>query len=95
MVYRDQEVLELVRLHVKVSDLPPDALGTEMGEDYDLYYTFSFKIEVTYQSGSTKYGLLHKGEQQFPSRTESWKSWLHANYWVEGKRYSVVSAEYA
>ncbi|KFY86902.1 hypothetical protein V500_07322 [Pseudogymnoascus sp. VKM F-4518 (FW-2643)] len=77
VVYRDQEVLKLVRLHVKVSDLPPDALELEMGKDDDLYYNFKFTIEVTYQSGSTKYGLLHKGEQQFPSRTESWKPWFN------------------
>lgn len=44
-----------------VSDLPADALVMEIGKDANLYYVFHFKIEVTYQSGSTKYGLLHKG----------------------------------
>jgi hypothetical protein len=34
----------------------------EIGKDDELYYTFSYTIEVTYQSGSTKYELLHKGE---------------------------------
>lgn len=56
---------------MKVSDLPPDALELEMGEDDNFYYNFRFTIEVTYQSGSTKYGLLHKGEQQFPSRQKA------------------------
>jgi hypothetical protein len=47
---------------VAVSDLPLDALELETGKDDNLYYKFCFTIEVTYQSGSTKYGLLHKGE---------------------------------
>lgn len=94
MIYQDQEVLELVRLHVKMDDLPLDALEMEMGKDDELYYIFNYTIEVTYQSGSTKYELLHKGEYQIPSHTESWKSRPNANYWVEGKRYSAVSAEY-
>lgn len=63
-----------------VSDLPAGALELEIGDDDNLYYVFHFEIEVTYQSGSTKYGLLHKGEKQIPSRTESWESRLHANF---------------
>ena len=62
VVYSDQEVKELVRLHTKLDDLPSTALEIEMGKDNELYYTFSYSIEVTYQSGSTKYELLHKGE---------------------------------
>ncbi len=62
VIYRDQEVLELVRLRVKMDDLPSNALEMKMGEDDELYYTFSYTIEVTYQSGSTKYELLHKGK---------------------------------
>lgn len=62
VVYRDQDILELVRLHVAVSDLPSDAIALEVGKDDNFYYAFSFTIEVTYQSGSTKYGLLHKGK---------------------------------
>jgi hypothetical protein len=46
-----------------MDDLPSDALEMEIGKDDELYYTFSYTIEVTYQSGSTKYELLHKGEQ--------------------------------
>ncbi len=62
MIYKDQEVEELVRLCVKVDDLPSDALEIKMGKDDKFYYIFRYSIEVTYQSGSTKYGLLHKGE---------------------------------
>lgn len=62
VVYQDQDILELVRLHVAVSDLPSDAIVLEIGKDDNFYYAFAFTIEVTYQSGSTKYGLLHKGE---------------------------------
>lgn len=62
MIYRDQEVRELVRLHMKMDDLPSDALGIEVGKDSELYYIFSYAIEITYQSGSTKYELLHKGK---------------------------------
>ena len=86
--------MELVRLHVKMDDLPSDALEIETGEDNELYYTFSYSIEVTYQSGYTKYELLHKGELPNHSHAESWKSRPNANYWVKGKRYSAVSAEY-
>lgn len=62
VVYSDQKVVELVRLYTKLDDLPSDALELELGKDNQLYYTFSFIIEVTYQSASTKYELLHKGE---------------------------------
>lgn len=62
MIYKDQEVEELVRLRVKIDDLPSNALETEIGKDEELYYIFRYAIEVTYQSGSTKYELLHKGE---------------------------------
>ncbi len=62
MIYRDEKVLRLVKLHVNMDDLPENALKMEMGWDEQLYYTFNYTIEVTYQSGSTKYELLHKGE---------------------------------
>ncbi|KAH8591412.1 hypothetical protein B0O99DRAFT_690769 [Bisporella sp. PMI_857] len=62
VIYQDEEVIELVRLCVKMHDLPSDALEIEIGKDDELYYTFRYAIEVTYQSGSTKYELLHKGE---------------------------------
>ncbi|KAG4432939.1 hypothetical protein IFR05_011585 [Cadophora sp. M221] len=62
VVYSDDKVRELVCLRTKLDDLPSDALEMEMGEDDELYYVFHFSIEVTYQSGSTKYELLHKGE---------------------------------
>ena len=62
VIYQDREVVELVRLHVKMDDLPSDALEMEIGKDDELYYTFNYTIEITYQSGSTKYELLHKGE---------------------------------
>jgi hypothetical protein len=62
VIYKDQEVEELVRLCVKMDDLPSDALEPEVGKDNELYYTFKYAIEVTYQSGSTKYELLHKGK---------------------------------
>ena len=62
VVYSDQKVKELVRLRTKLDDLPSNALDLEMGKDNELYYTFSYSIEVTYQSGSTKYELLHNGE---------------------------------
>ena len=62
VIYRDQKVEELVRLRVKIDDLPSDALEMEIGKDGELYYTFNYTIEVTYQSGSTKYELLHKGK---------------------------------
>jgi hypothetical protein len=47
---------------MKMDDLPSDALGIEVGKDSELYYIFSYAIEITYQSGSTKYELLHKGK---------------------------------
>lgn len=62
VVYSDQKVMELVRLRTKLEDLPSNALEMEIGKDNELYYTFHYSIEVTYQSGSTKYELLHKGE---------------------------------
>lgn len=62
MIYQDQEVRELVRLHVKLSDLPSDALKVKIGKDDEPYYIFHYAIEVTYQSGSTKYELVHNGE---------------------------------
>lgn len=62
VVYSDQNVLELVRLHTNLNDLPSDALKIEVGKDGKLYYAFSYAIEVTYQSGSTKYELVHNGE---------------------------------
>lgn len=62
VVYSDEKVVELVRLRTELDDLPSNALEIEMGKDDELYYTFRYSIEVTYQSGSTKYELLHKGE---------------------------------
>jgi hypothetical protein len=62
VIYRDQEVWEFVRLRVKIGDLPSDAVEMETGKDGERYYTFSYTIEVTYQSGSTKYELLHKSK---------------------------------
>lgn len=62
VIYKDDQVEELVRLHVKMDDLPLDALKMEMGKDDEHYYTFRFAIEVTYQSGSTKYEVVHDGE---------------------------------
>jgi hypothetical protein len=62
VVYSDQDVLELVRLHTNMDDLPSDALKIQTGKDGKRYYTFSYAIEVTYQSGSTKYALRHNGE---------------------------------
>lgn len=64
VIYKDDQVESLVRLHVKLDVLPLSALEIEMGKDDKAYYTFHFAIEVTYQSGSTKYELLHNGEQQ-------------------------------
>lgn len=64
VLYEDQQVVELVRLRVKVDDLPADALQITIGKDYKSYYTFNFSIEVTYQSGSTKYAVLHKGQYE-------------------------------
>ncbi|KAH8587392.1 hypothetical protein B0O99DRAFT_641981 [Bisporella sp. PMI_857] len=63
VVYSDEKVVELVRLHTTLDDLPSNALEMEMGDDDELYYIFRFSIEVTYQSGSTKYELLHKGKR--------------------------------
>ena len=48
VVYSDQKVVELVRLHTKMDELPSDALELETGKDHQLYYTFSYIIEVTY-----------------------------------------------
>ena len=62
VIYKDRKVKKLVRLHVKMHDLPSNALKIELGKDDKSYYTFSYTIEVTYQSGSTKYELLHNGE---------------------------------
>lgn len=62
VVYHDEKVKELVRLRVKTDDLPSDAVGMKIGKDTEPYYTFHYSIEVTYQSGSTKYALLHNGE---------------------------------
>jgi hypothetical protein len=54
-----------------MDDLPSDALEIEIGKDDEPYYTFRYIIEVTYQSGSTKYELLYKGEQQI---LPTWKA---------------------
>ena len=62
VVYSDQKVQELVRLRTNVDDLPSNAVKIEIGEDMEAYYAFYYSIEVTYQSGSTKYELLCKGK---------------------------------
>jgi hypothetical protein len=62
VVYRDGKVEELTRLKVKIGDLPKDAFDIECGKDDKMYYVIRYSVEVTYQSASTKYELVHKGE---------------------------------
>ncbi|KAF4628841.1 hypothetical protein G7Y89_g9311 [Cudoniella acicularis] len=62
-VYQDARVKRLVELEVNPGDLPPDAFELEQGKDGRLYYVLEFSIEVTYQSASTKYELMHQGKQ--------------------------------
>jgi hypothetical protein len=61
VVYRDDEVGTLARLNVKIGDLPENALDIKFGKDGKLYYVLDYSVEVTYQSASTKYELVHKG----------------------------------
>jgi hypothetical protein len=42
--------------------LPKGALDIETGDDGRLYYVLNYSVEVTYQSASTKYELVHKGK---------------------------------
>ena len=62
VVYRDEKVEQLVRLKVKIGDLPKDAFDIDCGNDDKMYYVIRYCVEVTYQSASTKYELVHKGE---------------------------------
>lgn len=62
VIYKDHQVEELVELSIKIDELPSIDVDIEMGKDDQLYYCFHFAIEITYQSGSTKYELVHKGQ---------------------------------
>lgn len=97
VIHRDGSVLKLVKLKVKLGDLPEDAFHLEYGKDKKWYNVIDYQVDVTYQSASTKYELIHKGEQiafllhpqvNFPLE-------LCTNACSEGKRYSSVTAEYA
>lgn len=94
VVHKDQHVVELVRLRVKVADLPPGAIKTRFGKDSKPCYTFDYEIEVTYLSGSTKYELVHNGKYR-ASSTESLKLEANANCLLQGQKYDAVTAEYA
>jgi hypothetical protein len=61
VVYHDDEVVTLTRLNVKVGDVPKDAFDLKFGKDGKMYYVLDYSVEVTYQSASTKYKLVHKG----------------------------------
>ena len=61
VAYRDDEVETLARLNVKVGDLPKDAFDIKFGKDDKIYYKLEYAVEITYQSASTKYELVHKG----------------------------------
>lgn len=52
----------LTKLTVKIGELPKGALDIETGDDGRLYYVLNYSVEVTYQSASTKYELVHKGK---------------------------------
>lgn len=66
-MYKDHRIEELVELKIKLDELPYIKPDIEMGQDNQAYYAFHFAIELTYQSGSTKYELLHKGGYQISS----------------------------
>ncbi|KAH6671163.1 hypothetical protein B0J14DRAFT_595465 [Halenospora varia] len=63
VVYRDDKVVDFARLNVKVGDLPKDAFDIKFGKDGKMYYVLDYSVEVTYQSASTKYELVHKGKR--------------------------------
>ncbi|KAH8807944.1 hypothetical protein F5884DRAFT_857504 [Xylogone sp. PMI_703] len=63
VVYLDDKVDVLARLNVKVGDLPADAFDVKLGKDGNLYNVLQYSVEVTYQSASTKYELVHKGKR--------------------------------
>lgn len=67
VIYKDHQIEELVELKVAIDDIPSIELDIMIGNDNQAYYTFHFAIELTYQSGSTKYELLHKGRRQISS----------------------------
>jgi hypothetical protein len=67
VIYKDHQIEELVELKVMIDDIPSIELDIVMGKDNQAYYLFHFAIELTYQSGSTKYELLHKGGCQISS----------------------------
>jgi hypothetical protein len=62
VVYHDDEVETLTKLTVRIGELPKDALNLKTGKDNRLYYVLNYSVEVTYQSASTKYELVHKGK---------------------------------
>jgi hypothetical protein len=62
VAYEDDGVDRLAKLTVKTGELPKGALDIETGDDGRLYYVLQFSVEVTYQSASTKYELVHKGK---------------------------------
>lgn len=61
VIYKDHQIEELVELEVRIDEFPSTKLDIVMGKDNQAYYAFNFAIELTYQSGSTKYELLHNG----------------------------------
>ncbi|OBT43288.1 hypothetical protein VE00_06923 [Pseudogymnoascus sp. WSF 3629] len=63
VVYFDDEIVQLVRLKANIEHLPQTSSDIETGKDGKMYYVIYFKVEITYQSASTKYELLHKGKR--------------------------------
>jgi hypothetical protein len=92
VVYHDDEVETLAKLTVRIGELPKDALDLETGKDNRLYYVLHYSVEVTYQSASTKYELVHKGKLAAAHSFIFFLSTLLRTF--PGKRYSSVTIEY-
>jgi hypothetical protein len=92
VVYQDEEVEMLAELTVGIGELPKDALDIKTGKDNKLYYVLRFSVEVTYQSASTKYELVHKGKLAAARSFIFFLSTLLRTF--PGKRYSSVTIEY-
>jgi hypothetical protein len=62
VLYRDEQVVELVKLTADISAIPEWSIPKIKGADGEMYYRFDFTIDVTYQSASTKYEFVHQGK---------------------------------
>ena len=62
-VARDGNVSLLCRVEADVSHIPEHELCRRRGDDHQMYYELSCKIEAVYLSASTQYTLLYNNQR--------------------------------